>query len=287
MIPAPVGNQCPICAGGMREGPLGQTAYRMREKIDQTPGLRLLKAKQLTQVIIGINVIVFVLMLATGSPQGQGTLVRFGAITRPLPENEWWRLLTAMFVHIGILHLLFNMFALLSFGPAIEGRYGKLRFLSLYLGSGLLASAASLLFNDGIGVGAGASGAVFGIFGAWLAFFIKHRDLPGARDQLRSLLFLIGINVVFGVAGNSLGGGIDNFAHFGGLVGGFALGSLLEASVRMRGRTPALAAAAGFLAVVALSAVLVMPRTCTPGEGADVGIGQPVPCTLLKDSLDF
>lgn len=275
MIPAAVGNQCPVCAGRMREGAFGETAYRVRTKAETMPMVRRLTRQQLSGIIVGINVVVFVLMLATGAPQAQQTLVRFGALVRPLPEGEWWRLFTSMFVHIGLLHLVFNMFALTIFGPPIEERYGKGRFLALYFGAGLAGGAASLTFNDGFGIAAGASGAVFGILGAWIAFYARHRNLSGARQQMQSLLMLVGINLLLGLVGP-----IDNFAHLGGLAGGFALGSVLEASAKMReGRV--VAALAAFLFVAAVSAALVVPRTCASGSILTLEDGRAVPCEIF------
>jgi len=275
MIPAAVGNQCPVCAGRMREGPLGQTAYRLRNKAETVPVLRRVSGQRLTGLIVGINVVVFVLMLATGEPQSQRTLVRFGALVRPLPEGEWWRIFSSMFVHIGLIHVGFNMFALAIFGPPIEERYGKGRFLALYFGSGLLGAAASLTFNAGFGIAAGASGAVFGILGAWIAFFVRHRDLSGARQQLNSLLMLVGINLMLGLVGP-----IDNFAHLGGLVGGFVMGTVLEVSAKMRdGRV--VAAVAALVFVAAVSAALIVPRTCPAGSVLTLDDGRPVPCELF------
>lgn len=275
MIPAAVGNQCPVCAGRMREGALGQTSYRVRTKAESMPLVRRLTRQQLSGIIVGINVVVFVLMLATGEPQAQRTLVRFGALVRPLPEGEWWRIFTSMFVHIGLLHLVFNMFALTIFGPPIEERYGKGRFVALYFASGMLGAAASLTFNSGFGIAAGASGAVFGILGSWIAFFARHRDLAGARAQLNQLLMLVGINLVLGLVGP-----IDNFAHLGGLAGGFLMGSALEASAKMRdGRV--VAAVAAFVFIAAVSAALIVPRTCLAGSVITLDDGRGVPCELF------
>ncbi|MGH2831003.1 MAG: rhomboid family intramembrane serine protease [Actinomycetota bacterium] len=276
MIPAPVGNQCPICAGRMREGFGGQAAYRVRTKAEASPVMRRLGGKDLTRMLAGVCVAIAVLMLATGRPTDTDVLIRFGALIRPLPRDEWWRIFSSMFVHIGLLHLLFNMFALISFGPAIENRYGKLRFLGLYLTSGLLGAAASLTFNEGIGVAAGASGGVFGILGAWIAFFVRHRNLAGSREQLRSLLFLVGINLVIGLTGS-----IDNFAHLGGLVGGFALGSVLELGNRLRDDARIIATLGGFVAVAAIAAAMVLPRTCVTGQLTPLSQGRVAACGAL------
>lgn len=253
MTEAPVGYQCPVCTGRAREGPLGAASYRTRSaverRLDRFPLARMLRGAGVSQTLIGANLAVFVGMLLTGRPQAPSTLRRFGALPPVLESGEWWRLITAMFVHIGIFHLAFNMFALISFGPPIEGRYGRLRFLALYLASGFLGGAFSLAFTAG-GIRAGASGGVFGVLGAWIAFFLRHRRAPGASQQLRSLFFLVGINLFFGATVP----GIDNYAHLGGLVGGFAIGTALELSVRVRRGARALVGLAGYAA--ALSAAL-------------------------------
>lgn len=251
MHPAHVGIHCPICAGKMREGPLGQTGYRVRTRAERIPAVRFLAGAQVTSLIIGANVLVFLLMQLTGSPTSDRTLRRFGALVSPLPSAQWWRLLTAMFVHFGFLHIIFNMLALLLFGGAIEQRYGKLRYLMLYLGAGVLGSATSLAFTHAT-LSAGASGAIFGIIGAMLAVAVWNRHQPGMSGQVRSLLFLIGINVFFGVASP----GIDLRAHIGGVIGGFVIGSALEASRRQRGPARAALQVAGYTVVVVASYVL-------------------------------
>lgn len=239
MTPAPVGYQCPICMGRAREGSFGAASYRTRSavgrQVDRVPLVRLLKRSGVTQALIAANVAVFVVMLVVmlvrrASFDNPRLLFDFGALYAPLPRSQWWRLITAMFVHIGPLHILFNMYALAIFGPAIESRYGRARYLAMYLAAGFLGSASSVLLTRGGGPRAGASGAVFGILGAWIAFFVRHRSARGARDQLRSLLFLVAINFFIGVTFSN----IDNNAHLGGLVGGFVIGTALEQSVRRR-----------------------------------------------------
>ncbi|HEV2686506.1 MAG TPA: rhomboid family intramembrane serine protease, partial [Actinomycetota bacterium] len=216
MYPAPVGQHCPICAGKMREGPMGRTGYRVRTRAERIPAARFLQGAQVTTLIVGVNVIVFALMLLTGSPTSGRTLRRFGALTNPLPSSQWWRLITATFVHLGFAHIALNMLALILFGGAIEQRYGKARYLFLYLGSGVLGSATSLAYSHST-LSAGASGAIFGIIGSWLALVLWNRNRPGMRGQLQSWIFLVVLNIVFGAASP----GIDLRAHLGGLVGGF------------------------------------------------------------------
>jgi membrane associated rhomboid family serine protease len=259
MTPAPVGYQCPVCTGRAREGAAGAASYRTREAVarraERLPFAKVLSRAGVTQMLLAANVAIFVAMLFVGSWNDPEVLKRFGALPAEVPRSQWWRLITAMFVHVGPLHLLFNMYALMIFGPAIENRYGRLRFLTLYLAAGFLGSASSLLLTSG-GVRAGASGGVFGILGAWIAFFIRHRSARGARDQLRSLFFLVGINLFIGV---SLGGRIDNFAHLGGLAGGFITGTALELSTRRRRLAEQrLIALAGYALVIAGGIVALM-----------------------------
>jgi len=251
MYPAHVGIHCPICAGKMREGPLGKTGYRVRTRAERIPAARFLAGAQVTTLLIVANSIVFLLMVLTGSPTSDRTLRRFGALTSPLPASQWWRLITAMFVHIGVVHLAFNMFALFLFGAAIEQRYGKSRFLMLYLGAGVLGSATSLAYSNSA-LSAGASGAIFGIIGAGVAMAVWNRHRPEMRGQLRSWIFLIAINVFIGIQTPR----IDLRAHIGGLLGGFVIASAFEASVRQRGAARAALQIAGYTVVAVASYML-------------------------------
>jgi rhomboid protease GluP len=174
-----------------------------------------------TWVLLGIILLVFLLeTLAGGSTQGD-VLVRLGANAAPLVDaGEYWRFLTSMFLHIGLFHLLFNGYALLVLGTELERLVGRSRFLTIYLLSGLVGSLASFALNPGLS--AGASGAIFGLIGALAAFFYLHRQALGAwgRRRLSNIAFLIVLNLFLGFTRP----GIDNLAHLGGLLAGFALG---------------------------------------------------------------
>ena len=139
-------------------------------------------------------------------------------------QGEYWRLLTAIFLHGSLIHLGLNMLALYVLGPQAERVYHSGRFLLLYLIAGLAGSVASYAFTPSPSVGA--SGAIFGIFGALAVFYYTTRDILGeaGREQLRSMGVLVAINIAFGIFA---GGAIDNFAHIGGLFGGGLSGFML------------------------------------------------------------
>lgn len=174
-----------------------------------------------TYVLLVANALVWVAMTILGGSENPAVLVLFGAKYTPLiVAGQYWRLLTAVFVHVGIAHLMFNAYALFSFGMEVERRFGRTRFLALYLLSGIASTTASFVGSPALS--AGASGAVFGLAGASLAYYAAYRDRLGmaGRRSLTSILLVVGLNLVMGFAAP----GIDNLGHIGGLVAGFALG---------------------------------------------------------------
>ena len=176
-----------------------------------------------TPAIVALNVGLFVVMVASGvdffSPTAQEVL-RWGATSGTrTASGEWWRLLSAMFIHIGLLHLAMNMWVLWSAGPLMERLLGNIGFAITYLLSGLLGGLASLWWTPAV-VSAGASGAVFGVYGALIAFLLVRRrviPLEVLRGLRSSTLVFMGYNLVFGLMHQ----GIDMAAHVGGLAGGF------------------------------------------------------------------
>jgi rhomboid protease GluP len=183
----------------------------------------------ITRALVAANVLVFLLTAAAGGGVLRADGDRFidwGTNFAPLTgAGEWWRLATAMFLHFGLVHLLFNTWALWVIGGLVERLYGHARFAAIYAVAGLAGGLASMTWNP-IANSAGASGAIFGIIGAQLAFFMRggHRA-PAAvlRAQRNSTLGFIAYAVVFGLVVP----GIDNAAHLGGLATGFGLGWLL------------------------------------------------------------
>ncbi len=151
-------------------------------------------------------------------------LCRLGALNGPAiaQDGQYWRLLTVMVLHAGIIHWAFNSYALYLFGPMLESLLGPVRFLTLYVGSGLAGAGASLAFNH-TQLGVGASGAIFGLLGALVAFFYRRRDM-GGRAPLQSLLVILAFNVFIGARAAN----VDNFAHGGGFLAGLGAMALLE-----------------------------------------------------------
>jgi rhomboid protease GluP len=176
-----------------------------------------------TPILINLNILIFVLMALSGInimlPDNE-SLLNWGANFRPVTlEGQWWRLITNCFLHIGILHLLFNMYALLYIGILLEPRLGRLRFISAYLLTGIAASTTSLCWHE-LTNSAGASGAIFGMYGVFLALLSTNIIEKAAR---KALLTSIGVFVVFNLM-NGLKAGIDNAAHIGGLLSGIIIG---------------------------------------------------------------
>ena len=170
----------------------------------------------ITYGIMSICVIVFALMYILGNGSLDNlTLLQFGANLDILTKNgEYFRLITCAFLHIGVVHLIFNMYALYIIGPQVESFFGKIKYLGIYLISAVSASILSLAFNTNT-ISAGASGAIFGLLGALLYFGYHYRVYLG--NAIRSQIIpIIVINLIFGFTMT----GIDNAAHIGGLIGG-------------------------------------------------------------------
>lgn len=145
-------------------------------------------------------------------------LINIGANYGPYVKNgETWRLLTSVFLHSGISHLIFNSIALLAFGNLIETIFGKRNFLILYLCSGISGSALSVTFNSNT-ISVGSSGAIFGMLGGLIIyyFFIKKVNPDYAKNNLFGLGLMLLINLFYGLSSSR----IDNWAHLGGLLGG-------------------------------------------------------------------
>lgn len=223
-----IGQVCSGCrqrAGGPNSDPYagpGPAVAALRRPAQYRPPF--------TVTIVGLNLLVFAMMTLTGLPLFGGPpnlqLLKWGADFGPLAlGGQPWRILTSNYVHIGIFHILFNMWCLWDLGRVSERIFGGWTYLLTYTACGIAGSLASLCVNP-MRVSAGASGAIFGLAGALItALYLGKLPYPGQalRGMMRSLLTFAGYNLLFGAVVPA----IDNSAHIGGLVMGLALGAVL------------------------------------------------------------
>jgi membrane associated rhomboid family serine protease len=223
MTPAPVGYQCPECVREAR-----QVAPRRRVRVKFILG----RPGSITTTLLVVNIAMFLVEVGVGGSRSlfdgptPQKLFDLGAMFPPAIAlgHQYWRLVTAMFLHIGIIHIAFNMYALYLFGYLIENAFGQLRFIAIYFVAGFLGSVISFAFGPIGTVGAGASGAIFGLLGAWIAYNYRRRGSALAEANLRWALMLIGLNTVIALSFHA----IDWRAHLGGLVAGVIAGGLAE-----------------------------------------------------------
>lgn len=183
-----------------------------------------------TQWLVGINVLVFLAMLGAGAGllhSNNGIQLAWGANFGPATQDsQWWRLGSAMFLHFGLIHIAMNMWALWDASQLVERMFGHLRFFVIYLASGLCGNLLSLVMQGNEAVSGGASGAIFGIYGALLIYLWLERenfDPKEFRWLFRTASAFTCISIVLGL----MVPGIDNSAHIGGLLSGALLGMLL------------------------------------------------------------
>lgn len=217
-----------------------------------------------TPAIFLVNSLIFIIMIASGihffMPDAEG-LLSWGANFRPATQNgEWWRLFTSCFLHFGIIHLLMNMYALLYIGMLLEPRIGSGKFAAAYLIAGISGSITSFWWHD-LTVSAGASGAIFGMYGVFLALLSTNLI---EKETRKALFTSIGIFVLFNLA-NGLKDGIDNAAHIGGLVGGLIIGftfypSLIKPDLKIRNLA---IHSAGLFFILAISLLLIQKTSDT------------------------
>jgi len=218
---SPYSLNCPACDE--------QRAQAIRASLPPQPVAPSPTAFPVTIALIAASALVFIVMVLSGvsalNPTPQQAIA-FGADFGPLTLNgQWWRLVTSMFVHFGIIHIGLNMWCLWNLGRAAEHLLGRFSYLLAYFVSGIFGSVASVYWHPQ-GVGAGASGAIFGLAGVLVSFvYLKKTPahLRPSSNMLGSLGTFIAYNLIFGAAIP----GISNAAHVGGLVMGLAVGALL------------------------------------------------------------
>ena len=276
MIPAPVGYQCPECVG------------RSKREFAKGSGRRAVVAGarrttvSVTKILIALNFAAFALELVVG---GAGSL-----LTGPTPEQlarlggsipyfqlpsgavagiatgEYWRLITSMFLHAGIIHIALNMYGLWLFGRVLEDELGSMKMLAVYLISGLAGGAFSYAFGPGA-VGVGASGAIYGLLGAFVAYNYRRRHMRFYRARLQAIMPWVFLNLFLSFQIKV----IDWRAHVGGLVVGAA--ALYIAEGTGSPQTKRAIMIAGFLGLAALTVALSFYgtahwRTVVFGPGA-------------------
>ena len=253
MTPASVGFQCPEC---VREGRASVRAPRRGSGL-QAAGRRWGAA---TLILIAANVAMFGISAVSAASVGNSPLDNFAspvfAALSQWPNGvyflgEWWRVLTAAFLHIGPLHLVMNMLGLLIFGSELERQLGRARYLALYLLSVLGGAAAIQLFGDPQVPVAGASTAIYGLMGGLGVLMLAR------RQDLRGLLTLLAINVFI-----SFLPGVSLLGHLGGLVAGALAAGIL---VLTRHRLPVQIAGLASLTVVLLALALTVPTIAVLG----------------------
>lgn len=237
MIAAPVGFQCPECV---------QSAASVRRQATTVAGGTPISTPAITYTLIGLNAVVFLYQFAVGINEvaAEWGMWPVGVAV----GGEWWRLITAAFLHGSILHIAFNMYVLFALGPTLERILGHGRYLVLYLLAALGGGVASYAFSDIRTVSVGASGAIFGLMGALV---VAGRRL---RYDITQVLVLLGINIVIGF----LSPGVDWRAHLGGMVTGAAVAAIMVLPSR-RHRT--LVQVVGLIGVVLVLVAIIGWRT--------------------------
>ena len=189
-----------------------------------------------TYIFLGLNILIFLLMALAGGSTNELTLMAFGVkANTEIARGQWWRFITPIFIHIGLLHLVFNSYALWIVGPQVEKLYGAERFVMLYVLTGVAGVCGSYFYHPQT-ISAGASGAIFGLFGVLLVFGIRYRSsIPPffKRAVGTGVLPVIVINLIIGFSVPM----IDNSAHIGGLLAGAALAAIVPFQ-RPGGETP-------------------------------------------------
>lgn len=178
-----------------------------------------------TNIIIALNIIIYFISAFKSHNLfeiNSRVLIEMGAKFNPLIQTygQYYRFLTATFLHGGILHLALNMYALKAIGELIENYFGTKKFLIIYLISGIASTILSYIFSPYLSIGA--SGAIFGLFGSALILGYKKKDIIGSQF-LKSIVSVIIVNIIIGLSASN----IDNFGHFGGLIAGIIVGALL------------------------------------------------------------
>ena len=239
---ASVGQRCPQCAA-----PKGRSRV-----VDarQSFGRPSFQTAPVSFTIMAVTAAIFVTGLL--SPEADRWLFQtFAQANFLVAAGEWWRIFTAALLHGGMMHILFNMYALYLFGPRLEQQVGSPAFAAIYVATAGTGGMVSYAFGDFGQVSIGASGAIFGLLGAWMFVAWKMRSTPGGRAMFNQLGILLAINLALPL----FVGGIDWRAHVGGLAGGILIAWLW--SIFAVGRPNARAIRTIIAAAIAVAAAVI------------------------------
>ncbi len=243
MREASVGFQCPTC--------IAEGAKTVRQPKTLAGGRISGREGRVSLILIGINVVAYVVTSVTGGSGGQffedGAMWGYG-----VADGDYLRLLTSAFLHGSMLHLLFNMYALYLFGPYVERALGTTRFIAAYLTTALVGSVFVYLLTDPRVLTIGASGAVFGLFGMALMLLLRE------KQDVRTLLVLLAINAAISTQGN-----ISWQGHLGGFVAGAVLGATFAFAPRDR-KTLVQVLVFTVLAVASVAAIVMRTDALLP-----------------------
>ena len=215
------GNPARIVRPARRAGPASEAGRIVRHSQ--------LRSAPAVLALIVLNAVAFLFEISVGDLNDPDVLHRVGALEpyAVVVQGEYWRLFTALFLHGGFTHLLFNLFALYILGPPLERSIGALRFTVSYLISGLASSAGvvglTILGFVQVSQLVGASGCIMGIVGTWAGFLVRHRHAPQAKQRLGNIVMIIVIQVAFDLSTPQ----VSMAAHLCGLIAGFFLGLIL------------------------------------------------------------
>ncbi|MDC2946090.1 rhomboid family intramembrane serine protease [Streptomyces heilongjiangensis] len=256
MVSASVGFQCPDC---VRNGSGTGHAPSASQPRTLAGGTVSADPRLVTKILIGANLLLYLVQMALGDRFtdrldliGRAWVPGLGTSLQGVAEGQWYRLVTSMFLHSGVTHILFNMLSLWWIGGPLEAALGRARYLTLYFVSGLAGSALTYLLAPPNQPSLGASGAIFGLFGA-TAVLMRH-----LKYDMRPLVILLVINLIFTFSPYF---NISWQAHVGGLVGGVVVGYAMVHAPRKRRSliqfgVCALVLAAGLIMIVARTAQL-------------------------------
>jgi membrane associated rhomboid family serine protease len=248
MIPASVGFHCPECVSeGRRTLRQARTVYGGKVRTGSRPDL-------VTLTLIGINVVVFIITTASGASILNGSgggassiYAKFALVPVQVAHGEWWRLFTSAFLHYGIFHIGFNMYALYIIGPPLEAALGRLRYATLYVLAGVGGAVLSMAFGNIFEQAAGASGAIYGLFGAFYVV-ARHRNI-----STNGIVITIVVNLIFTFSGIA---NIDWHAHVGGIITGAVVAVIYAAAPASRRNQLQAAGVVALIVVIAVGGFL-------------------------------